>query len=472
MVYHICTMRGLSISAVVVILAGVLAGCGNDGTIGSSDDLQAALASAQAGDRVCLGEGVFNGSFDVPAGVVLCGAGRELTRIVGPSDSPTLRVTPGVENPTRIEGVTIESDADFGILAIGAGDVAIEQVDVRVPQQGAGIGAERLSTLMINQVQVLGPVDLSNADDIAGEMDVTLAPAYGLVCVSVMSVEATEMTVGGFSHFGVLAVSSNLTMDNSAIEANLGTGLLVHGGTADLSAVAIDSALQGTRLIPPYNAVFAGNADVSSTGLEVTGSEGYGILQSEATATHADLLAESNDQAAIWVQSSGGVSITNSMIRDNALAGVVALESSNINLSSVDIEATRTRTRIVSTMPVEVGDGVQFLGSTTNVTLESLGLTNNSRVGVLIDLDGGVFDGIDLRSVNVDGSGEQLGAIAQGGVIPPGWDTNVTRSSVIEMNDTAFSGTLDTVGIVGPSDLPAVDAVLAMGIAGIVGPSD
>ncbi len=465
-------MRGPIISVLIVVLAGLFAGCAGDGTIGSSDELRSALASARVGERVCLGEGVFMGSFDVPAGVTLCGAGAGATRIVGPSDLPTLRVTPGTESATRIEGVTIESQNDFGILAIGAGQLAVSQVEVRVPERGAGIGAERLSTLDLNQVQVLGPVGIDNADDIAGDMDITLAPAYGVVAVSVMSVAADEMTVGGFSHFGVLSVSTNLTMANSVIESNLGTGLLVHGGTADLSAVAIDTALQGTRLIPPYNAVFAGNADVASTALEVTGSEGYGVLQSEATATHGDLLAQGNSEAALWVQSSGGMTVTNGMITDNALAGVVALESSGIDLSGVDIQNTSTRTRIISTMPVEVADGVQLLGSTTDITLESLGLVNNGRVGVLLDLDGGVFDGIDVRSVDVDGSGEQLGAIAQGGVVPPDWDTNVTRSALIEANDTAFSGTLETVGIVGPSDLPAVDAVLADGLAGIVGPSD
>jgi hypothetical protein len=465
-------MRGLTITTLFLLLVGALSGCGGDGTISSSDELRSALASARAGERVCLGEGVFMGSFDVPAGVVICGAGVGATRIVGPSDLPTLRVTPGVESPTRIEGVTIESENAFGVLAIGAGDLEVEQVEVRVPERGAGIGAERLSTLMVNQVQVLGPVEVGNAGDIVGDMDITLAPAYGVVAVSVMAVEAEEMTVGGFSHFGVLSVSSNLSMTNSVIESNLGTGLLVHGGTADLSSVAIDTALQGTRLIPPYNAVFAGDTDVTSNGLEVTGSEGYGILQSEATATHADILAESNREAGIWVQSSGGMAVTNGMIRDNALAGVVALESNGIHLSSVDIEDTRHRTRIISTTPVDVGDGVQLLGSTTDITLESLGLTNNERVGVLLDLDGGVFDGIDVRSVDVDGTGEQLGAIAQGGVVPPGWDANVTRSAIVEMNDSAFSGTLETVGIVGPSDLPAVDAVLAEGLAGIVGPSD
>jgi hypothetical protein len=465
-------MRGLTLTASFLYLVATLGGCGGDGTISSSEDLRSVLASAAPGERVCLEAGIYEGSFDVPAGVELCGAGAGVTRIVGPSDLPTLRVAPGVGSPTRITGVTVESTHDFGILAIGAGDVEIAGVVVRVPERGAGIGVERLTTLRITDVDVTGPVTAASADGIPLDMDVTLAPAYGVVAVSVMSIEGDTVRVSGFAHFGVLSVSSNLTLLNSRIEENLGTGLFVHGGSADLTGVAVDTALQGTRLIPPYNAVFAGMADVSTTAFEVTGSEGYGVLQSEATATHTDLLAENNAEAALWVQQSGGLVVDGAMIRDNRLAGIVALESSGIDLSQVTIEGTALRTRVIATMPVEVGDGVQLLGSTTGVTLESLGLVNNARVGVLLDLDGGMFDGIDIRSVDVDGTGGQLGAIAQNGVIPPGWDDNVMRSPVIDANDSGFSGTLATVGIVGPSDMPAVDAVLMSGLAGIVGPSD
>lgn len=465
-------MKCVTVSTLLLTIAGLLAGCDGDGTISTPDDLRSALASAAPGDRVCLGEGTFEGAFDVPAGVELCGAGVGITRIVGPSDLPAVRATPGIGGPTRITGLTIEPNSDFGVLAVGPGDLELSDVEVVVPDTGGGLGAENLTNLTMTDVQMTGPITTLNADDVPLDMDISMTPAYGVVSVSVMSIEATGMTVGGFAHFGVLSVNSNLTMVDSQITSNLGSGLLIYGGTADLRSVGIDTALQGTRLIPPYNAVFAGNADVTTNALDVSSSEGYGILQSEATATHTDLLARNNSEAALWVQSSGGFSVTRGTIENNALAGVVALESSGIMLDSVDIGGTAERTRIIATRPVMVGDGVQLLGSTTDITFESLGLTDNARVGVLLDLDGGVFDGIDVRSVNVDGSGAQLGAIAQGGVIPPGWDSNVTRSAIIDANDSAFAGALETVGIVGPSDLPAVDAVLMSGIAGIVGPSD
>jgi hypothetical protein len=253
--------------------------------------------------------------------------------------------------------------------------------------------------------------------------------------------------------------------------SNLGTGLLIHGGSAQINNSQIDSALQGTRLIPAYNAVFAGNADVTTNGVEVSGGGGYGILQSEATATHTDLMALDNDNAALWVQNSGGFSLTNGMLSGNGMAGIVGLESSGMTVAEADIQSTQLMTRIVGTMPVMVGDGVHLLGSTTDITLDRLSLTDNMRVGILVDLEGADFSGIDVVSVDVTGTGD-YGAIAQDGTIPADWDANVTRDAVLEASDSAFAGTLQTVGIVGPSDLPAVNAVLASGIAGIVGPSD
>jgi hypothetical protein len=463
-------MRLISIPLMVVSILGA---CTGDGAVGDSESLTRALASASAGDRVCLTAGVFDGSFEVPAGVTLCGAGVGVTRIIGPSDRPALRLAPGASSATVVTGVTVESSGDFGIVAVGAGAVDIHDAEVRVPSNGAGIGAESLTMLRLTSVNVEGPVTLANAGGMPLEPTISDSATYGVVAVSVMTVEATDMTVGGFAYVAILAVSSNLTLTNGSITSNLGTGLLVHGGSADLVSTRVDTALQGSRLIPAYNAVFAGNADITTNGLEVSMGEGYGILQSEATATHTDLLAIGNDNAALWIQNSGGFSLTGGTLRGNGMAGLVALESSDVLVAEVDIEDTSLMTRVIGTRPVMVGDGVHLLGSTTGITLDQVGLNENSRVGILVDLEGADFSGIDIRSVSVTGStSAQLGAVAQDGTVPADWDANITRSPVIEANDDAFAGTLETVGIVGPSDLPAVTAVLASGIAGIVGPSD
>ncbi|MBW2463549.1 MAG: right-handed parallel beta-helix repeat-containing protein [Deltaproteobacteria bacterium] len=441
-------------------------------TINDAESLTAALGAAVPGDRICLAEGVFMGAFEVPAGVELCGAGRGLTHIIGPSDRPVITATPGVGGPTRITGLTISATRSFGVISIGGGELEIMGVDVAVETTGAGIGVEGLAALRMQDVNVLGPANRVNAVDMPAEMDVTLSAAYGVVAVSVMSVEGDAVEVSGFAHFGVLTIDSNLELRDSNILMNLSTGLMVYGGTADLSGVHVDEALGGTRLIPPYNAVFAHGADVTTNALEVSAGDGYGILQSEATSTHDGLVSVGNSEAAIWVQDSGGLSLTNSTITDNRLAGIVAVATSDLSVVNVEIARTLPRTRIFDRTPVMVGDGIQLLGSTTGISLERLTLSDNTRVGVLFDLEGADFSGIDIASVTVDGTGAELGAIAQDGTIPAGWDANVTRSPLIDANDSAFAGALQTVGIVGPSDLPAVDAIAMSGIAGIVGPSD
>ncbi|RLB55870.1 MAG: hypothetical protein DRJ42_05005 [Deltaproteobacteria bacterium] len=466
-------MRNIRTVVLTLLCLIPLVACDDGGsTINDAESLTAALGAAVPGDRVCLGEGRFMGSFEVPAGVELCGAGRGLTRIVGPSDLPAITAIPGVGGPTRITGLTVDATRSFGVIAIGGGELEIMGVDVAVETAGAGIGVEGLTALRMQDVNVLGPANRLNAVDMPAEMDVTVSAAYGVVAVSVMAVEGDSVEVGGFAHFGVLTIDSNLALRDSSILSNLSTGLMVYGGTADLSRVHVDEALGGTRLIPPYNAVFANGADVTTNALEVSAGDGYGILQSEATSTHDGLAAVGNSEAAIWVQNSGGLSLTNSILTDNTLAGIVAVATSGLNIADVQIARTLPRTRIFDRTPVMVGDGVQLLGSTTGISLERLTLSDNARVGVLFDLEGADFSGINIASVTVDGVGEELGAIAQDGTIPAGWDANVTRSALIDANDSAFSGSLETVGIVGPSDLPAVDAIAMTGIAGIVGPSD
>ncbi len=325
--------------------------------------------------------------FDVPAGVTLCGAGAGATRIVGPSDLPTLTLAPGTaETPTVVTGLTAESVGDLAIRAVGAGYVEVSDAAVAVPTNGAGIGAESLTSVAIRSVTVTGPVNAGNADAMPLTPSITDSATHGMTFVGVSTVIVEESTVTGFAYVGVLSVNSGMTWRGGAITSTLGTNLLVYGGTATIEAANLEEALQGTRLIPAYDAVLAGGADVSTNGVDVSNSGGYGILQSEATATHVGLSAMSNRSAALWVQNSGGFSLSDSNLDDNGMAGVVAYASTDVNLADVVIDGTRSMTRIFGTMPVEVGDGVQLVGSTTNVSLARLGLGDNARVGLLVDL--------------------------------------------------------------------------------------
>lgn len=415
------------LDSMALVLTACLVGCSGGGTISTPEDLQGVLASATAGERVCLPEGIFEGSFDVPAGVVLCGAGVGLTRLVGPPGQPTLRLTPGdATRPTTVTTLSVQSNGDYGIRAVGPGDVNLVDLEVIVPTAGAGIGVESLTALRLRNVDVRGPVTPVSAGLACAEADISVVPTHGVVAVLVESVEGSEVDISGFSHAGMLAVSSGLALTDSYMTANFKAGLVVFGGTADLRNVTIGAAREG--------AIFAGGADVNTSNLSVSGSETVGILQSQATVTHTDLLAEANAEGALLVQNSGGFAVTNGVVRNNGLTGIAALSSSGVSLVRAEITNTT------------LGDGIELLGSTTGVTLERVGLSDNARVGILFDLEGESFDGTGIQSIDIAGTGTQLGAIALNGDIVPGWDANIRRSDIVADNDSAFTGTLRAFG--------------------------
>jgi hypothetical protein len=179
-----------------------------------------------------------------------------------------------------------------------------------------------------------------------------------------------------------------------------------------------------------------------------------------------------NSSAGIWIQDSAGIRVANSVLEGNALAGIAAVDSSDVEIESVDVRGTRPMTRLVDGRTVDVGDGVHLLRATTDVRLSDSLLENNARVGLLLDVDSAGFDTVILRNIRIAGEAEQLGAVAQGGAVPTDWDQDIERLGAVVDNDQAFTGMLDTIGIVGPSDLPAVESLSTGGIAGIVGPSD
>jgi hypothetical protein len=93
---------------------------------------------------------------------------------------------------------------------------------------------------------------------------------------------------------------------------------------------------------------------------------------------------------------------------------------------------------------------------------------------MLLDLEGDSTTGITFEQVTVDGSGEQLGVIGQDGELRPGWDEGVTRMGATLTNDVEFTGTLDVVMAVSPTDYPTADEVATGGLEvfGAVSPTD
>jgi hypothetical protein len=454
-----------------LVLLSLAAACGGGDGVSGGQALRSALQDAEPGEAVVVAAGRFEGPYQVPAGVRLRGQGRGRTRIVGPSDMPALRLEPGAQQPTVLEGVTVQAGGGFGVASIGAGRVELRQVDVRA-EAGAAAGFDGASQVHLVDVSLQGPVTAEGAESVDPAPSPADVATHGLVLLRVGTAELERVQVRGFADVGVLSVDSAVSWTGGTVAENLGTGLLADGGELDLTQVELEQALQGVRLLPAYNAVFAGQARVATDGLISSRSEGFGLLHAGAAGSHAGLEARGNESAAVWIQDSAGVELRDAVLQDNALAGVAAIDSSDLRLEDVEVRGTRAMQRIYDGAAVDVGDGVHLLRSVTDVQLFDSVLADNARVGVLLDAGTATPDGLALRNVRVRGSGDQLGAVAQGGAVPSSWDEGVTRLGEAATNDGMLEERLETLRIVGPSDLPLADTVAEGGLGSITGPSD
>jgi hypothetical protein len=147
-------------------------------------------------------------------------------------------------------------------------------------------------------------------------------------------------------------------------------------------------------------------------------------------------------------------------IAGNGGAGLCVVDGMSTRVEGGALGGTLLRPRVEGeTGRIDVGDGIQTIGDASMIRLAQLRLEGNERVGVLFELSGGALEG-EITGVMVDGTGDALGAIAQNGTIPEGWDSGITRSGAVLANDAAWTGTLDHIQsrvAIPPADLTGVD---------------
>lgn len=452
------TRRGdlLAWLAAVAVATGSVA-CGEDEVDGfcDADDLRAALANASAGDEVHVGACRVEGPLEVPEGVTLSGEGIGQTTLFGPDDDVTVEVTTGGA-PAIVRDLSIEPTID-GIWLREAGTARIERVEITATK-GIAIGVDGLTRVELASVSLRGPITADNADDLTSPPVATETATVGLLAVETGAVQLDDVDITGFAGWGAMLVNCGTTWTGGTVSENLQIGVHVQGGHATLEDVEIGSTLQGVQLLPSLALVGSGGTTLDSTGLELHDNENIGLLLSESSGAHTNLIVEDGGDAAVWLQNSGEVSLIGAEIRNNALAGVMALASSGVHLSDVTVDGTATRTTIDADGSSDVGDGIHLVGS-TDVSIDGATLGGNARVGLFIDLDGGDDSGISLADVDVTATGaaevevgrvrlpRNRGAIMQNGTITAGWDDGVNRLGDADANDQTVTG-----------DLPVADA--------------
>lgn len=456
-----------------VLWLTLAAGCGDD-KVSSASALREALAGAEPGDVVHVEAGRYEGSFVVPAGVTLEGSGKGATVLVVAGEDPALVLQPGTPGSAATD-LTIESSGPSGaaVLAHGAGDAALRRVNVEA-SVGVAVAAEDLDRLILDEVTLSGPVDAANVGEFtsAGVLDSGYA---GLATSRVAAVEITALDVRGFAQFGAVFAHSGVSWTGGTACGTLGVGIMFAGGSGTLDGVTICDVFAGLRIYWASGLVIAAGADVTTTDVTITRVEGVGVLQDGSTSGHLDVDVADNGFAGIWLQNGAGtlaapalrVSGAATTISANGGGGVIAVASTGIDLQDALIEQTTLLGKIVGeTTLVMVGDGVQLVGSVTDVLLRSLTISDNGRIGILVDGAGMSLAGVVMQDVVVSGGGEELGLLGQNGSIAPDWSAGVTVTGAAAANDAAFSGTLDILVPAQANQLPSAGPVGDYGLLG------
>lgn len=474
-------MRNLGLG----LLGTLFAACGG-GELCDGADIAAELGSAANGDRVVIGACEVQGPLRVPEGVTLEGAGGSV--VVAPADSAAIVLVPrDGAGAATVANLTIRGAGRIGLYASpgAAGDVR----DVTVTAtSGIAIAALDAGPLALTNVVVTGEVTETNALE-PRWLRVAAAPTApaacpmapcdcepgatredGAVCDSTgrwatltavygiflerTAATLTDVDVEGFASFGAVFRGETVSWTRGTVSDNLGVGVRAIDAAVALTDVSVSGTLEGLRGTPAYAIAATDATAVTTTGLLLTDNERYGFVMIGGSAHHTDLVAERNDDVALWITEASGVEVTGPATRfsENAFSAVVIATSENVRMSGGTIESTRATERVIGEFgALRVGDGLHLLEGVRTATFEDVVLRNNERAGLLLDIGKGGLP--TFTGIGVSGSGSSLGAIAGmddgGGSLTPGapagWDTGIARDAVTAANDAAVTGTLDVL---------------------------
>ncbi|MEM1417614.1 MAG: hypothetical protein AAGH15_22140 [Myxococcota bacterium] len=533
----------------IPLVGALALGCGSDdpgGGICDAAELAATLESAAPGQVVELGSCTIAGSFELPAGVVLqgLGAGRSVLDVDG---IVGMRVEAGTSAaPTTLRAFRIQSEKSARAVQAtgeGSGEVVVEDVEIAV-RGGSGLSANGIQRMQVRRTRLQGALpddedaatdsvftnvgsfvpdplpsasectgprvdtctpgvpleDVSCADGSCGPFEaycdacgerVVIASDAGLLAVGVAELDVTDVEIGGFVNFGIAHANAELgstRVRQSLLAGNSGTGVYVSGTSLALEDVEVTRQYQ--RFVQSFAAVYVQNegfptATVRSEGLRLVDVQAYGVIQQGGSAEHTAPMTMNQQFPSFWAGEVDAFMVSDGMLTDGRLAGIVTVEARNVEVMRTTIQRTdESRTTIGqegSIGAITMGDGIHAV-ATPDLFLEDVLFSNNERVGLLLDLGGVSPDEMPCvagRGICIDGSnrveseagvagalgtsvGEREGAVVSRMVSAGGrWDEALVRSGGAE-NDVALSGELrDLVGAVAPIDLPRPDQAVA-----------
>jgi hypothetical protein len=430
------------------------------------------------------------GSFTIPPGVSVKGLNPFVSTLEVPEDEIGVNLC-ATDTPSRLEDLRVVSrEGRAAVLVLGNGVAELQDVVVRA-ERGVGIVASDVGELSMQGVRIRGPVDFRNADGVDHDAVPSQIATHGLVAFNVQRAEFERVSTGGFALFGAVLMNSLTRWEGGGGSGNVGTGLMVWGGAAELRDLWFRNTFSGQRPDGDYPAAFAfaAGTQVTTEDLWATRSEGWGFFHDSVTlAEHEDLRAFRNDHAGVWHQNGGSLLVEDSTMLLNDFGGIVAVDSDKAMVEDSRILGTREATRthitemdgfqIAETSATTAGDGVHL--ARTYGTLTDVRLINNERIGIWSKVRGIApcltpREHVATEDVGIVATRDQLGAIFQHGEDPPRLITEgVRRLGLAERNDQAYLDKpfdLDVAEGIVPCLLPRA-AELEDGFDVITGPVD
>lgn len=382
----------------------LLAACGSDSSAGSApggdpaeidnvEVLQQALTEAQAGDRVQVAAGRYTGSFVVPGGVTLQGAGPQTVFVA--DGGPALRLQ-ATSAGTSVMRAGVEATAG-GVLAKGPGDALL--LDLTVTLSGGGGygvavvgGRATLRDVVISGQGVAGVI--GSGGQLVGE----------------------RLAIDVDGDFGAVLIDSEATWSDGSVAGAL-VGVHVEGGQAELSGLVVRDG--GGTL--GAGVAIVGGAAVTTRALAVSGFDGFGLLQDGAASVHEDLTVQDNGNVGIWSQRGSDVEIrgAGTSVMRNSGAAVYSFESAGLAISGGLFAQTGWRPTVDGVGVARIGDGLQVIDAAGALHLEDAVFEDHPRAGLL--MHGGAaglqatVSGVVVRNTGEgEDAGDAVAIVAQG----------------------------------------------------------
>ena len=374
---------GMRLRYIIVLLTGVTVGC-SSGPI----DLPAALATAEAGDTIDVTAGEYVGNFVVPAGVTL--EGDEGAVIRGEAGAPALVMMPGssASEPTSIKGLTIHTE-DIGVLSVGSGYVAMEDVAVHATL-GMAVVLDDCNATLTN-VDLIGTID---GEDSSALM---LDSVFESDKVSVVGLAANKadltisnLNITGFVGYGAALYQGIAHWNGGVLQWNVGVNVMNEASTLTLENVHIKDSLQSRNMQfkrPSYGLVSSTDSITTTNSVTIERIQGAGVLIHEAVSNVHDTLKVSRCSfTGVHLQNgSGATEFVASEFHENQRTGLSLLKAGEVDIVDSGVFDTIVVGAQITSEDLVIGYGLQIADGDAQVDLDGVLLEDNQVVGLLLD---------------------------------------------------------------------------------------